>query len=137
MSSIIIDTGFLIALLHTKDPHHQAAIDAADRYEKTAKISSMLVLHESFWFLTKHASAAKANKLLLFAHEKIKFPHFPSNWIPRAQSIIDVYHVDLADASLVILAEELEHGDILTVDRRDFTYLRWNKSKPFNNCLYP
>lgn len=136
MSSIIIDTGFLVALLHTHDPHHKAALQAAEKYDKLVKVSSFLILHESFWFLTKHTTPKKAANLLKLAHEEIKFPHFPTNWIPRAQSIIDKYKVDLADASVVVLAEELKHGNILTVDRRDFNHLRWNKSKPFTNFLY-
>jgi len=32
----------------------------------------------------------------------------------------DTHHADLADASLVVLAEVLGGGDILSTDRRDF-----------------
>jgi uncharacterized protein len=34
--------------------------------------------------------------------------------------------LNMADASLVVLAEQLEHGRILTVDRRDFNVYRWS-----------
>jgi uncharacterized protein len=43
--------------------------------------------------------------------------------------------MDLANASLVVLAEHLEHGQILTVDRRDFSTYRWKNSNPFQNLL--
>ena len=43
----------------------------------------------------------------------------------------------LADASLVILAEELGHGRILSVDQRDFNTYRWKNQKPFTNLLFP
>jgi hypothetical protein len=43
--------------------------------------------------------------------------------------------MDLADASLVLLAEELGHGRILSTDRRDFTAYRWKSRKPFENML--
>jgi len=39
--------------------------------------------------------------------------------------------IDLADISLVVLAEELDTGSILTVDNNDFNTLRWNKNKSF------
>jgi predicted nucleic acid-binding protein len=42
---------------------------------------------------------------------------------------------DLADASLVILAEELGSGQILSVDYRDFNTYRWNDMEPFQNLL--
>jgi predicted nucleic acid-binding protein len=43
--------------------------------------------------------------------------------------------MDLADASLVILAEELGTGDILSTDQRDFGAYRWKSRKPFRNLL--
>ena len=43
--------------------------------------------------------------------------------------------MDLADASLVILAEELGTGRILSTDQRDFGAYRWKNRKPFRNLL--
>ncbi len=43
--------------------------------------------------------------------------------------------MDLADASLVLLAEHLGHGRILSTDRRDFGTYRFKEHKPFENLL--
>lgn len=43
--------------------------------------------------------------------------------------------MDLADASLVILAEHLDHGRIFSTDERDFRTYRWKHRKPFTNLL--
>ena len=43
--------------------------------------------------------------------------------------------MDFADASLVILAEELGHGRILSTDNRDFHTYRWKNRHPFQNLL--
>ena len=43
--------------------------------------------------------------------------------------------MDLADASLVLLAEELGHGRILTTDARDFGAHRFKSRHPFQNLL--
>lgn len=43
--------------------------------------------------------------------------------------------VDLADASLILLAESLGHGRILTTDERDFRTYRWKSHAPFENLL--
>jgi uncharacterized protein len=43
--------------------------------------------------------------------------------------------MDLADASLIILAESLGSGKILSTDIRDFKTYRWKERKPFENLL--
>ena len=45
--------------------------------------------------------------------------------------------MDLADASLVILAEQLGEGRILSTDLRDFSGYRWKNTRPFTNLLLP
>jgi uncharacterized protein len=45
--------------------------------------------------------------------------------------------MDLADASLVILAEHLGHGRILSADQRDFNTYRWKNREPFENLMFP
>lgn len=60
-------------------------------------------------------------------------PHFL-----RMAELIERYGdlpMDMADASLVVLAEQLGHGRILTVDRRDFNVYRWNDRNLFENQL--
>ena len=43
--------------------------------------------------------------------------------------------MDLADASLVVLAEEYQTGRILSLDIRDFQIYRWNNKNCFDNLL--
>lgn len=43
--------------------------------------------------------------------------------------------MDFADASLVVLAEHLGHGRIVSTDRRDFGAYRWKNHQPFTNLL--
>jgi predicted nucleic acid-binding protein len=43
--------------------------------------------------------------------------------------------MDLADASLVILAEQLGTGRISSTDRRDLGAYRWKERKPFKHLL--
>lgn len=43
----------------------------------------------------------------------------------------------LADASLVLLAGTLGHGEILSTNRRDFRAYRWKNHEPFSNLLLP
>ena len=58
--------------------------------------------------------------------------------LPRVLTLMEKYAalpMDLADASLVILAEESGRGDIFSTDTRDFQTYRWKNRKPFRNLL--
>ena len=58
--------------------------------------------------------------------------------ISRVEELMDQYAdlpMDLADASLVVLAEEIGDGRILSTDKRDFRAYRWKSRKPFRNLL--
>jgi predicted nucleic acid-binding protein len=43
--------------------------------------------------------------------------------------------MDFADASLVVAAERLDEGRILSTDLRDFEAYRWKNRRPFSNLL--
>ena len=56
----------------------------------------------------------------------------------RIAALMEKYRdlpMDLADASLVILAESLGEGRILSTDRRDVNTYRWKERRPFENLL--
>jgi predicted nucleic acid-binding protein len=55
--------------------------------------------------------------------------------IPAMMKRYATLPMDLADASLVLLAEHLGHGKILTTDQRDFSNYRWKSRKPFVNLM--
>ena len=58
--------------------------------------------------------------------------------LPRIRQLSEQYAnlpADLADISLIILAETQGHGQILTTDRRDFETYRFKNTHPFENLL--
>jgi predicted nucleic acid-binding protein len=61
-----------------------------------------------------------------------------SRHLPRVEGLMRQYRdlpMDLAHASLVVAAEELDSGRILSTDLRDFRTYRWKNRKPFKNLL--
>ena len=62
-------------------------------------------------------------------------PSEPARKIPALMKKYAKLPMDLADASLVLLAEHLGHGRILTTDQRDFGAYRWKSTKPFVNLM--
>ena len=58
--------------------------------------------------------------------------------LPRISELMHRYAelpIDLADASLVIAAEDLGSGRALSTDQRDSGAHRWKNRKPFHNLL--
>ena len=58
-----------------------------------------------------------------------------ATWAPSMMRRYASLPMDLADATLVLLADHLGHGRILSTDERDFKACRWKQGKPFVNLL--
>ena len=72
--------------------------------------------------------------------EAIDIFKIENSHLSRIQTLMEKYAdlpMDVADASLVILAGELGHGRILSTDMRDLQTYRWKNHKPFQNLLLP
>jgi len=136
---IITDTGFFIALFNAKDRHHQAAISVL--YQLTEPlITTQSVIQETYYLLGARGGGLRQQIAFLTDIAESAFQVFNLELIhfPRMVALLQQYSdlpMDYADASLVVLAEQLGHGRILTVDRRDFSIYRWNNRNPFENLL--
>lgn len=135
---IIADTGFWLALANAKDDHHAAAKQALDALTEPL-ITTWPVLTETCHLLTSRLGPDAAIRLVRSARDGAFeiFSVEPAH-LPRIEMLMGKYRdlpMDLADASLVLLAEELGSGRILSTDRRDFRTYRWKSRKPFHNLL--
>jgi uncharacterized protein len=136
---ILADSGFWIALGSRRDRHHAAARAALDRFSAEGFVSTWPVLTEVTHLLVARVgvlqSLAFVESIALGACE---VPDPPADALSRAHVLMSRYRdlpMDLADASLVILAEDLGEGRILSTDQRDFDGYRWKNSRPFTNLL--
>ncbi len=135
---IIADTGFWVALADKKDKHHQEA----DNFVKTTNemlITTYPVITEVCHILLKR-QGVKAQLTFIKMYQLGAFEVFdmPKKDKDRVLSLMQQYAdlpMDFADASLVLLAEQLGHGRILSTDKRDFHTYRWKNTQPFSNLL--
>lgn len=136
--TVIADTGFWLALANRKDAHHAAARKALRRLREPL-ISTWPVITE-----TCHLLAARlgvdAELVFIDSANRGAFEIFDLTQahLPRVKELMERYRnlpMDLADASLVVLAEHLGSGRILSTDQRDFETYRWKTRKPFRNLL--
>ena len=135
---IIVDTGFWLALADQKDTYHQRAKQTLKQYNETLITTWCVVTETCYLLLTRKgvkAQTAFINSLNqgLFTVFNLEIHH-----TSRITQLMEKYAdlpMDLADASLVILAEHLGHGRIFSVDQRDFNAYRWKQNYPFENLL--
>lgn len=134
---IIADTGFWVALLFRNDDYHADA-ERAFREYGSELVTTWPVLTEACHLLGRRVAPEAAAGLLEQARVSYEVWDLPPDSPPRAAALMHRYlqlPMDLADASLVLLAEHLGHGRILSTDGRDFGAYRWKHRQPFENLL--
>ena len=138
---ILADSGFWIALGSRRDRHHHAAREAAQRYAREGFVSTWPVLTEVTHLLVARVGMHQALEFMeSIAQGACLIPTPPDDALARASFLMRRYQdlpMDLADASLVILAEQLGEGRILSTDLRDFSGYHWKNTRPFTNLLLP
>lgn len=135
---IIADTGFWLALADRRDADHHAAVEAMKRLREPL-VTTWPVVTETCHLMARELGVPTE---IRFVQELERgaaqlFPLTVAH-LSRIEALLEKYAdlpCDLADASLVVLAEELGSGRILSTDRRDFRAYRWKDRKPFTNLL--
>lgn len=136
--SLIADTGFFLALVNRSYRHHARAVEVLEALHEPL-VTTWPVLTE-----TAHLLQARLGQgaLLSFmgsvAHQAVDVFRLDASHLPRIVQLMKKYGdlpMDLADASLVLLAEVQNDGRILSTDQRDFRTYRWKHRKPFKNLL--
>lgn len=122
--SVIVDTGFLAALIERRERNHAWAAAAAARYARPWHTAEA-VLSEAFFLLDRHGAVAlmallKRDQLLT----SLRFSEEKQSVIALMQKYEDV-PMSLADACLVRMTELLPAPIVLTTDA-DFRIYRRN-----------
>jgi uncharacterized protein len=135
---IIVDAGYFYALADVQDYFHGSAMDWQHSISE-GWITTWPVLTEATYLLAKRLAPAAAIDLLQDAVEGNilvwDIPPAEAKTMPALMKRYSKLPMDLADASLVLLAEHLGDGRILTTDERDFGAYRFKSRKPFENLM--
>lgn len=118
---ILVDTGPLVALFDPKDEHHSRCRATLGAVRESLS-TTLPVLTEAFHIL--QPQSVGSNRLRDFiAKRGASVWYFDRNSVLRAFELMEIYAdrpMDLADASLIVAAEELKTCKVFTVDRDDF-----------------
>jgi predicted nucleic acid-binding protein len=135
---ILVDTGAWLALADKGDAYHARSREFF-RTNREPLITTYPVLVESVHMMFKRTGVAKTLAWLdALTAQGVDVFELSANHLPRLAALMRQYSdlpMDLADASLVLLAEELGEGRIVSSDERDFHSYRWKNHQPFCNLL--
>lgn len=130
---ILIDAGPLIALIDRDDPHHRACVGALRSLEAPL-YTTWPVLTEAMHVIAVRVGPIGPERLLRTVKQGAILPvDLDASALERVASLMKKYRdvpMDFGDASLVVLAQQLECRRVFTLDR-DFLVFRLNRNKPF------
>ncbi len=137
---ILTDTGFWLALANRRDTHHELARAALSQVREPL-VTTWPVLTETCHLLVARLGVdAELAFVRSWIGGAVRLFELSAAHGERIHALMERYRglpMDLADASLVVLAEDLGTGRILSTDQRDFRAYRWKNRKPFKNLLLP
>ena len=132
MTPILLDSSVIVALLDRRELAHARCLDFMRELRQPVSTCEAAIT-ESCFLLSHIAGAAEA----LFANVECGDFQIAFDLGKSAGPVRTLMHkyrdlpMSLADACLVQMADELDTGDILTLDS-DFSHYRWRKNKKFN-----
>ena len=122
---LLLDTGALVSLLDRSQRHHTAHARFFAEWAGPV-VSTEAVLTEAAHLLGRTTSGRQACLDFFLSGGALLVPATRAS-LRRARDLLAQYSdlpMDYADATLVVLAEELGTNLVLTTDRRDFAVYR-------------
>jgi uncharacterized protein len=126
-NAILIDTGFLYALIYTKDERHHT-VKAVWEMETAIPIVPVVVLVELAYLASRDGRTFHIVSILS-EFEKLNFrlENLEMQDVQRARDIMRDYvdaHLDFVDCCIMALSERLDIRRVCTVDPIDFRIFR-------------
>lgn len=140
-NKLIADTGFFVACLCSRDKHHDRAIMLLKevKVQRRELITTWPVLTEVCHLLYRYSPELVVKFLKSFQQGAFEVYQLQLSDVGRMVTLVKKYDnlpMDIADASLVILAEEIGYGEIVSTDQRDFKTYRWKNRYSFKNLFF-
>jgi uncharacterized protein len=133
----LVDTGPLVAYFDRNDATHETVAAILEKFSGQLATTAAVVTEVMYFLSDTPGGPASFAEFLLVSAARIEDLSQPADVVAAAE-LMDKYSdtpMDFADATLVLLAEELGVAEILTLDRRGFTTYRTRKGKAFKLVL--
>ena len=137
MKQALLDAGPIVAWLDANDDHHSAVRDKMGALAGKLVTTGAVVTEAMLFLQEAREGASRLTDWLCKMRVEIVNCFDPGS-LQSAAQLMERYAdapMDYADATLVACADELNCGDILTLDVRGFRTYRYRKTKWFKLLL--
>ena len=131
MKSVLLDAGVIVGAMDRSEQFHRVCAETMTG-TSAPLVTCEAVIVESCYLL-RNVKGAREAILSNVAAGIFRIPFSLSQSAEHIKHILKKYDdrsIDLADACLIHLANELNSPEILTLDR-DFQFYRWGRNNPF------
>ncbi len=131
-AELLLDTGAFVALVDRSEERHADCVAALEQWSGPI-VTTEAVLTETLYLV---GSSWEAQRVCLEFFLRGAFLLIPSSResLKRVASLMQKYRnlpMDFADATLIVLGEELPTDRVFTLDRRGFSIYCLQGRKPF------
>jgi uncharacterized protein len=134
----IADSGPLIALFDRDDAHHKRVVEFLAAHPRLRLLTTWAVLNETSALLgSRVGKQAEIDFLTWVERGGVSLAPQDGTALSRIRTLIEKYRdlpFDFADASVAVLAEQAEIGEVVTLDR-DFEIYRDSRGKRLKNLI--
>lgn len=123
--SVLIDTGPLVAIFSAQDSAHELCLQQLQTIQGPL-LTCLPVISEAAWLLRRYPDAIDT-VLRSFNNKPLQLMELTEADLPSIADIVKKYRnlgLQVADASLLHLANREQIDVIFTLDRRDFSVVR-------------
>jgi predicted nucleic acid-binding protein len=124
---ILLDTSGLLAALDASQPRHGAAAQALAAAGPPRLLSPFVLAEVDYVVRTRVGPEAQRALLAEVARGAYRLEPFTAGDVDVARAVMERWSaldLDVADASIVVLAHRYDARDVLTLDERRFRRLR-------------
>ena len=122
----LTDTGPLVALINRNDPNHKRCLDTSRRMPSGPLLTTWPCLTEAMYLVHRAGGyPAQAALWALRATQRLVLHDLTTTEIDRIATLMGKYRdtpMDLADASVVVVAESLRIRQVFALDGDFYTY---------------
>lgn len=129
---LILDTGPFVALVDRSETRHRECVDVLENWNGSI-VTTEAVLTETLHLVGPAWHPQRVCLEFILRGAVLLVPTSLKS-LQRASALMDKYAdlpMDYADATLVVLAEDLGADRVFTLDRQDFSAFRLHGTRPF------
>jgi predicted nucleic acid-binding protein len=128
---VLLDASVIVALLQNNAQAHEDCVAVVSHLDRRL-VTCEAALSESCYLLRRFPGAAEA-AVANVESGIFEIPFVLSNSVSTVRALMRKYRdvpASFADACLIDMADQLDTGEILTLDS-DFVTYRWRRNRPF------